>query len=261
MRKKRVIRWFAAYLLLRIIARSLRLAVARGVVEIGRENLPKDGPVFMNANHMTTAEEAGIILDRLPKKGIHILYKSDLEKGKNPLTYVIGAFIVRPVLRLAGFIPTNRDIKETVAVEKIIDVINQKGWLLAMPERTSRQPVLVEGKGKGTARIAMQYDCLVLPIGVSGAKGAIVNGLKSYLKLGKKQTLTIAYGQPFRLSQLGISQENDPTGERATTAIMVRIGALLPRYLWGFYEEQIEEFLSSDAFDVSHYQSIQSRFW
>ncbi len=261
MRKKRAVRWFAAYLLLRIVARTLRLIVAKGVTEIGRETLPKNGPVFIHINHFTTAEEAGVVLDRFPNKGLHVLYKSELETGKNPLTYVIGAFIVRPVLRLAGFIPTRREIKETVAVDKARFVLSQRGFLMAMPERTSRHNTLIEAKGRGTARLAMEYDCPVLPVGVSGAKSAIVNGLKSYLFLGKKQQLTIAYGLPFCLSRLGLNLENDPNGEQAMTAIMVRIGALLPRYLWGFYEEDIDKFLASSAFDVDHYRAIQSRFW
>lgn len=260
MRKKRVVRWFAFYFLLRVIARTLKILVAKEVVEIGRKNLPKLGPVFLHANHMTTAEEAGLIFDRL-SQGIHIIYKTELERGKNPLTWFIGFFIVRPVLRLSGFIPTNRDIKETTAVEKIRHVIEEGGWLLAMPERTSRQPVLVEGKGKGTARLCMEYNCQVLPVGVSGASGAIVNGLKSYLGLGKKQILTIAYGQSFFLSQLNLNLKNDPTGEKATTAIMVRIGALLPSELWGHYQKEVQDFLQSDLFDASYYREIQSRYF
>lgn len=289
MRKRRVIRWFAAYLMLRIIARSLRLLVAKGVTEMGRESLPTSGPLFLHINHFTTAEEAGVVLDRFPNKGLHVLYKSDLEGGEfskivadskkifnlrlkskpkelgkvtvGLLNYIIGSLIVRPILRLAGFIPTRREIKETVAVDKARFVIDQKGFLMAMPERTSRHDTLIEARGRGTARLCMESDCPILPVGVSGAKSAIVNGLKSYLRLGRKQHLTIAYGLPFRLSQLELNLENDPDGLLATTAIMVRVGALLPRYLWGYYEREIEEFLASNAFDVGHYQRIQSRFW
>jgi hypothetical protein len=260
MRKKRVTRWFAAYLLLRVIARSLKLLTTKEVFEINKEYLPRRGPVFMHTNHFTTAEEAGVILDRL-SQGIHILYKADLETGKNPLTWVMGGLLVRPVLRLAGFIPTRREVKETTAVEKVCFVIERKGYILAMPERTSRHDTLIEGRGRGTARLAMQYNCVVLPIGVSGAKGAIVNGLLSYLRLGRKQKITIAYGRPLLLSQLGIDLQNDPTGEQATTEIMVRIGALLPKSLWGYYHERIEEFLNSEVFDVGHYREVQSRFF
>lgn len=259
MRRRRVIRFFAAYLLIRVIARTLKILVAKDVVEIGRENIPEHGPIFAHTNHLTTAEEAGIILDRLPQN-LHVLYKADLEGGKNPFTWFAGFFIVKPVLRLAGFIPTRREIKETTAVDKVKDVLAQKGWLLAMPERTSRHSELVEGRGKGTARLAMEYECPVWPIGVSGAKGAIVNGLKSYAGLGKKQILTVAYGKPFLLSKLGLNMQNDPTGEKATTAIMVRIGALLPKELWGYYQQEIEEFLESKMFDVDFYRQVQSRF-
>lgn len=258
MRRKRVVRSLAFYLLIRVIARTLKLLLTKNVVEIGKDNIPTKGPVFAHTNHLTTAEEAGIILDRLGQS-IHVLYKADLESGKNPLTWVVGFFIVKPVLRLAGFIPTRRGIKETTAVEKVEDVIAQEGWLLAMPERTSRHTELVEGRGKGTARIAMQYDCPVWPIGVSGAKGAIVNGLKSYVGLGKKHVITVAYGRPFLLRELGLTLNNDPTGEKATTEIMVRIGALLPRNLWGYYEREITEFLESNIFDASFYQETQSR--
>ena len=256
MEEKKVFTWWPIWFIVKTVARSLRIVVAWRE-EYGKENIPQTGMLIEHCSHFTTAEEAGIIFDLSPRR-LYLMYKKDLETGTNLPTRLAGYF-VKFFLRGAGFIPTERGVKDGgTAVAQARWALKQGHAVLAMPERTSRQPVLIEASGKGTARLAMELDCPIQPIAVIGAPHAITHGLLAWLRLYPRQKLHIIYGLPFRFSQLGLNLENDPTGKNATTACMVRIGAMLPKQFRGFYTQTVEEFLTSDAFDIDYYRKLQT---
>ena len=77
-------------------------------------------------------------------------------------------------------------------------------------------------------------------------------------KIDTRHIVTIIFGKSFFLSELGINSENDPTGERATTAIMVRIGSMLPKNLWGEYASAIADYLKSDEPHADYYRNLRA---
>jgi len=248
MEEKRVRTFLPAWWCIRTLARTLKFLLTNGVVEIGRENLPDEGSLVINHNHNTTSEDAGA-LQAVINRALTILYKKSLE------SFPFGFFFVMPFLRLAGFIPVQREVKDTVATAKTRWALQHGRWVVAMPQGTSRNPTLSEGKRRGTARLAMEGDYRILPVAIHGADGAIGSGLRRLLlRKGSRKTITILYGKPIPLSALGLSLENDPEGAQATHEIMVRIGAMLPEAMRGYYTEGIAQFLASDAPDVVYYR-------
>src|SRR3989304_3255005 len=225
---------------LKLAAAALRRLFFDEVIERFPENSPKSGPLLAGLNHFELVEEAGGLL-YLQEDHVSLLYKKDLEEAGNPLTWVFAKVIKlislgkkdptwgdNPIkwafakvskffLRGAGFVPTRREVRETTAVDMTVQALHQ-GWrIMAMPEGTSRgHDGLIYAKRRGTQRIAMQVNCLVIPVAVEGGKNALWDGLRSWLFLAKKHTLIIRRGLPFRFSDLGLSLENDPGGERAT---------------------------------------------
>lgn len=256
---------------LKLIAATLRILFISKIEQQYPENLPKEGPLLIAINHFTTAEEAGAVF-HCQQGYVSLLYKKELEDGGNPLTFIFGR-VSKVFLRWSGFTPTRREIKETRAVDMTKEALRM-GWrLLFTPERTSRNHTsLIYAKGRGTQRIAMGLDCLVAPVAVENGKGALKNGLLSYIRpLGflpflkfarnwRKHVIIIRYGPVFRFNDLGLNLEIDPEGERATTELMIRIGALLPVEQRGYYTGTIEKFLASDDLDVGFYKEVQSRF-
>lgn len=270
-----VLAWqpFFRLILLGVIV-ILKKLLLKSETEIGRENVPK-GPGLVLTNHFTTGEEAGLLFYCLTRilglMKVYLLYKKELEEGKNLWTK-IGGLIALVFLRGAGFRPTRREQKDEVGSSWAAKKLSKGKTLLAMPEGTSRHEGLIIAKRKGLARLAMQGDYAITPAAVSYAAHAISDGLRTWFnrlqrlwdrlrnrpprpKIDTRHIITIRYGRSFFLKDHGLNQETDPTGERATTAIMVRIGALLPRDQWGDYASEIADFLKSEAPDAAYYRN------
>lgn len=268
---------------LKLVAATLRNLFIEDIIEHFPENFPKSGPLIAGLNHFELVEEAGGIL-YLQEGHVSLLYKKDLEESGNPVRGVfadaikvfslgkkklrgkdsflnwVRAKVTKFFFRRAGFVPTKREVKETTAIDMTVQALRQ-GWrIMAMPEGTSRDHTgLIHAKRRGTQRIAIQLDCPVIPVAVEGSKNALRDGLGSYLFLAKKHTLIFTYGPPFRFSGLGLNLENDPEGEQATFELMVRIGAMLPKRLRGYYTDGVDQFLASDATDAEFYRKLQRK--
>ncbi len=241
--------WSPARVCLRLLANFLKILLIKKVVEIGRENVPLQGPVVITPNHFSTGEDPGVLFILI--KNLVILYKKELE-GTNLISFLPG-LIVRIFLRGAGFIPTRRDRKDLDAGLKMYQELRSGSWVLGMLEGTSRHHGLIEGRRRGIAREAMRANCLVLPVGLIGTTHALTDPLH-----GKgRHTITVIWGKPFCLSDLGLNLSNDPEGRLAAEQIMIRVGCLLPKNLRGYYESQVETFLLSRKPHVDFYRNLQ----
>jgi len=263
MKKKRVVRIVIFWLILKVIAHALRHIAIRKIKQINKESFPEKGPLLVLFHHLTVIEEAGILFQLLWKK-IHFVYKDEIEKTP------WGLLIVRPFLRFSGMIPAKRGKTGTAkeAEEKILFVLEQGGRVAAAPERSSRHFGLVRAKARGLFRIAIKQNCPILPVAVHNATGALVDGLLYYLKWTplwfffrkkRRSDIYVVYGIPIKMSELGIDLRNDPPGlegQAAADAIMIRIGAMLPRHLRGEYTEDIDAFLEGTDPDVTFYRDI-----
>ena len=241
----------------------LKTPLLKSETQLGRENVPKKGPGLVLTNHFTTGEEAGLLFYLLSRiqglMQVYLLYKKELD-GTNLKTMPFG-LIARIFLRGAGFRPTHREQRDEVASDWTAKRLTRGKSILAMPEGTSRHEGLILAKRKGLARLAMQGNYWVLPVAIPNGAHAISDGLstwRSRFKTDKRHNIVVVYGKPFFLKDLGLNLHNDPTGEKATTEIMVRIGAMLPEHLRGFYASAVKEFLSGNASDVGYYRNLQT---
>ena len=140
----------------------------------GTENIPKDGPLLMYANHPSAWDM--ILIACYMKRQIHFMAKVEL--FKNP--------IVALILRGLGAFPVNRGTGDIGSIRTVFKLLKKNKVVGVFPEgtRTPRKD-LSKGKG-GAAMLAVRSKAPVLPVGVEW------NG-----RLFSK--LRVVFGKPFVL--------------------------------------------------------------
>ena len=123
----------------------------------GLENFPHQGPVIIAANHVTSFDVFPIQF-ALPRP---IFFMGKAELFQNPLMDLV-------IRNLSGF-PVNRGDKDQWSMRHAAKVLNH-GQVLGMFPEGKRS----KGKGlgvakTGTARLAIDADCPIIPIAVTGS--------------------------------------------------------------------------------------------
>ncbi|NLM75670.1 MAG: 1-acyl-sn-glycerol-3-phosphate acyltransferase [Clostridiaceae bacterium] len=140
----------------------------------GTENIPKDGPLLMYANHPSAWDM--ILIACYMKRQIHFMAKVEL--FKNP--------IVALILRGLGAFPVNRGTGDIGSIRTVFKLLKKNKVVGVFPEGT-RTPRKDLSKGKaGAAMLAVRSKAPVLPVGVEW------NG-----RLFSK--LRVVFGKPFVL--------------------------------------------------------------
>lgn len=158
---------------------------------IGRENVPKSGPVLLAPNHFSQMDHffIGLFL----RRKIRFMAKSQLF-GPPLLTYVFSH---------GGVFPVRRGHKDEEAFKTAFTILEQGGMLLVYAEGgRSRTGELGEVK-PGIGRIALEADVPVVPIAIHGS--AAVRGWKRL----RFPRVTVKFGEP-----ISFPVESRPSRER-----------------------------------------------
>lgn len=129
--------------------------------------------------------------------------------------------------RQLPMIPVRRGTGDTTALERAIATVAAGAPLVIFPEGTWDDGRLLRAK-TGCARIACATNAWIVPIGLTGRNQPLWYGQRR-----------VTFGSPFRLTDLPAFRPDIPCGEQPmtelTTAIMLRIAALLPDDYHGVY--------------------------
>lgn len=194
------------YTLVRIIVTLPTLLIYR-VRAIGRENVPKDGPLILAPNHFSQMDHffIGLYL----RRRIRFMAKSQMF-GPPILTYIY---------KHGGVIPVRRGHHDEKAFETAFDVLGQGEMLLIYAEGgRSRSGELGEPK-RGVGRLALESGAPVVPVAIHGS--AKVRRWKR-LRFPK---VTIQYGEP-----LSFPLERSPTRERQQEVALEIFGRVREMY-------------------------------
>ena len=186
---------------------------------VGREHLPRKGPVIIAANHINMIDPP-LLATCIPRRAT-FLAKDEF-------------FRVRfwgYLFRQYGAVPVRRNKADLSAVRKAVQAL-QKGDIVVMfPEGTrSRDAQLARGQ-VGAALIAIRSGIPVIPVAISGSEVVKLPGI--FLRaLVRRPRVRVVFGEPFQL----------PSGRQAkgqiktyTDIIMEHIAALLPEQYRGEY--------------------------
>jgi 1-acyl-sn-glycerol-3-phosphate acyltransferase len=185
---------------------ALTWPLVRGVYRLeerGIENLPEGGSVLA-CNHVSSFDPWPLGMPLWPEHGLRFMAKSELYWF--PLNKVIDG---------AGAFPVKRGQRDTVAMEKAIELAREGNMVAMFPEGTRRTKGLMKTREArprtGAARIALEAGVPLVP--------AAVSGTDRLLRLGK---LRVAYGAPVDIDDLRGLEMHD-AAQRATDRLMERI--------------------------------------
>lgn len=145
---------------------------------INKKNIPKKGPIIIVSNHKHIYDQCPTIM--ATHRPIHYLAKKEYFDGKHAWFF-----------KLFCCIPVNREIKDTTATNKALEVLNNNGAIGLFPEGTRNKT----------------YDLFLLPLkfgAVSMAKKTNATIIPSCVTGDYKfhsKNLMIRYGSPFKIPE------------------------------------------------------------
>ncbi len=186
----------------------------------GKENIPRQGPLLVVANHLNLADPP-LVSVSLGRKAI-FMAKEELFRSK-----FSGYFI-----RGFGAFPINRgrlDRKALSQAEKLL----ADGWALVMfPEGARSKNTQLQPAFPGSALVAIHSCAPILPVGISGTES-----IKGIGWLLRRPRLTVNIGPAFHLPPLNSRVTKEELAQ-FTSLIMGHIAELLPSEYRGHYAKQ-----------------------
>lgn len=142
---------------------------------IGKENIPKDGPIIIVANHKHLYDQCLAIIST--KRPIHYMAKKEYFDGKMAWFF-----------KLAGCISVDRSKKDEHATEQALEVLKQGLALGLFPEgtRNKTKELLLPFK-YGAVSMAEKTNALIVPFAITGDYKF------------RSKNLTARFGKPFKV--------------------------------------------------------------
>jgi cytidylate kinase len=214
--------------LIRVVAWGARVvsrAVARLRIEGAIDEIPREGPVILVANHASNADPVvigGFLTPRLGRR-IHWLGKKELFDWP----------VVGWAARNGGVHPVDRSTADLEAFRLARRILDEGHVLMVFPEGTRTPDGVLTQPKDGAAMLALRTGAPVVPIGVGDSDRLWPRG-RLLPRPGGRVTMRV--GSPFRLGdQIGGSATGRAAKTAATAALMRRIAELLPPRQRGIY--------------------------
>ncbi len=172
----------------------------------GKEHLPAGGYV-LSSNHWSNFDPWPLGLPLFPSRYLRFMAKSEL------FWFPLGPFITA-----CGAFPVRRGEKDTVAVQKAIDLCREGQIVVMFPEGTRRRKGIrkrFEARWHtGAARVALGAGVPLVPAAVAGTES-----------LRQLARLKVAYGPPIPLDDLA-GAEPEHAAAVATARLRVAVEEL-----------------------------------
>jgi 1-acyl-sn-glycerol-3-phosphate acyltransferase len=203
-------------------------AVSRVRIEGAVDELPKDGPLILAANHASNLDAIAIGAWLIPRLGrrIHWLGKKELFDWP----------IVGWVATNGGVHPVDRGAADLEAFRLARRILDEGQVLFVFPEGTRSPDGRLQSAHDGVAALALRTGAPIVPLAIAGSNKVWPRGQRFPHPGGH---VTIRVGRPFRLDEvLPADVERRTAKSLATTRIMERIADMLPPSQRGPYATQ-----------------------
>lgn len=197
---RRILLWFVRSLFHTVMIMNVK----------GLENFPLDGPVIIAANHLTNFDVFPMQF-ALPRT---ICYMGKAELFNTPLD---------PLLRILCAFPVNRGEKDEWALRYAHKVLEHRQTLGMFPEGKRSKGKGLNVAKTGTARLAIEMNCPIVPMTVTGTH-------QFFKQFPYRAHVTIKVLPP-------ILPKSSDTPLSLTDRLMFTLAADLPESLRGVYAE------------------------
>lgn len=209
--------WF--YYFTREIIRLFFILLTRYRVK-GQDNVPKQGPLMVVANHLSLADPPllGISLGR----EAYFMAKQELFSFKPLAGFIAGL----------GCFPVSRRRLDRRALSRAVRVLENDQVLAMFPEGSRSRNQRLKVAYPGAALIASRLGVPILPVGISGTER-----LRGMAWLLRRPEVRVDFGTPFHLPPADGRLTKQRLAE-FTDIIMGRIARQLPPKYHGHYAER-----------------------
>ncbi|MGC9521753.1 MAG: lysophospholipid acyltransferase family protein [Anaerolineae bacterium] len=190
---------------------------------IGRENVPKTGPLLVVGNHFSFLDPVALIA-----------------VAPWPVEFVGGFRVpnappaVGWLRKLWGYYPVYRGTGSQIAFRAAQAVLGQKGVLAIFPEGSSAYAMLRRPR-PGAAFMAARSHARMLPIGFDG-----LTEMFPAVRRGRRASVKVRIGKPFGpFTAPGRGRERRGKIDAISEEIMQRIAELLPADRRGHYSDDL----------------------
>jgi 1-acyl-sn-glycerol-3-phosphate acyltransferase len=191
-------------------ARALFMPLMKYEVR-GLENFPREGPVIVAANHVTNFDVFPIQFS-IPRV---IFFMAKAELFKNPIMDVL--------LRNLSAFPVNRGDKDAWSTRHALKVLKQGETLGMFPEGKRSQGRGLSVAKTGTARMAIETQCPIVPVTVTGSD-------KFFKQFPQRTRVQVTFLNPLQ-------PKVDETPLALTDRLMFTLARSLPHEMRGVYAE------------------------
>ena len=205
----------------RIFARGMTRIRIEGAID----EIPRDGPLIIAANHASNFDAPILGSWLMPKLGrrIHWLGKKELFDWP-----VVGWLAAH-----GGVHPVDRSAADVEAFRLAKRILDDGQVLFVFPEGTRSPDGSLQEARDGVAVLAQRTGAPILPVGIGGSNAVWPRGQKLPHPGGH---VTVRVGRAFRLAdELRAGTDRKAAKGLATELIMRRIAELLPPRQRGVY--------------------------
>jgi 1-acyl-sn-glycerol-3-phosphate acyltransferase len=206
-------------------ARLFARGMTRVSVEGALDEIPREGPVIITANHASNLDAVVLGSWLIPKIGRRFQWLGKKELFDWPLVGWAAAH--------GGVHPVDRGGADVEAYRLAKRILDEGHVLFVFPEGTrSRDGALQMGRD-GVASLALRTGAPIVPVGIAGSHRVWPRGQKLPRPGGR---VAVRVGSPFRLADvLPPDVDKQAAKGHATSIIMRRIAELLPESQRGVY--------------------------
>lgn len=152
---------------------------------IGKELIPKDGPILICGNHKHVYDQCPVVIST--KRVVHYMAKKEYFDSKFAWFF-----------KWVGCIPVNRSIKDENAKEEALEVLKNNGAIGLFPEgtRNKTDKFLLPFKF-GAVSMAQKTNATIVPFGLTGDYNF------------RSKNLVVRFGKPFKVGNMSLEEANN----------------------------------------------------
>lgn len=189
------------------------------VAVIGRENIPRRGPVIIAANHLHFVDS--LFLPVVVKRKMTYLVGSDYFAKRSLLGRLMGWFLLQ-----IGMVPIDRrgGSAAKAALDTGLQVLSENGLIGIYPEGSRTRDGFMHRGRTGVARLVLESGVPLVPCAIVGTNRIQQPGSKRI----HRAKITITFGRPLEFET--VLGDHDAQRLRAVTdEIMHTIASMTPQ--------------------------------